>query len=173
MPADNFKPFERKPENLKDLQGTSRKDRKLEDEIKPEKPKSIPKPPPWMSATGKRFFKKLAPIIYEKNLLTDFDIHSFETACHEFGKYIELEKFLKEEGYTYEQVGTTSTGETFIKGWAQRPEVSISRNCCQIAINIFKTFGLNPLDRGKLRIETKEEKKDGFEVFLGKKNRPA
>ncbi|MEN7549305.1 phage terminase small subunit P27 family [Rapidithrix thailandica] len=168
---DPYKKFERKPDKLKELQGTDRPDRKQKDSIQPEKLAEVPKPPAWMNNTGKKLYKKLSQLLVDKKILTTFDINELETACHEYGKYLDFEKELKKEGYVYDIMGTTATGEIFVKCKAQRPEVALANKAQENAMKRFKLFGLNPTDRAKLNIIEEEEPEDPFEEYMKRKRK--
>lgn len=148
----------RKPTELKRLQGTYRPDREAKDEIKPPAVEDLPRAPAWMSTTGKRLYKNMAPTLQEKKLLTVLDMDLFMTACHEYGKYIEFEKLLKKKGSTYEVWDEDRNGNKYLKAVGQRPEVVISRNCLEAANKILSRFGFTPADRAKLSIVAEKEK---------------
>ncbi|UZS00256.1 phage terminase small subunit P27 family [Chondrinema litorale] len=165
-------PFDRKPKSLKDLQGTTRKDREEKNVPIIEKPTETPKPAPWVCATGKRVFRQLIDKLIEKGIFTELDLEFFNAGCHEYGTYIDMQKDLKKEGRTFMAKGTTSTGEIYNKGLSANPKINIANKAFAQAMSNFKLFGLNPTDRSKMHIPNptpKEKKKDGIIGFINQR----
>ena len=171
---NQFENFEGKPKALKKLQGTYRKDRDEKGNVVSMPVKEVPKPLSWVCTEGKKVFKELAPKLVERKILQDLDVPMLNAACHQFGKFVQYEKFLKKEGTTTEIFGVSPTGgEPFLKGVVARPEVKLSKTAFDFADKTFKYFGLNPLDRSKLHIpdmKTEEEAKNSFNQFMLRKN---
>lgn len=77
-----------KPEKLKVLQGTSRKDRKRE-EIKPPAAEPFAKPPTWLKGEGRKQWKKLLETLVELGLVTEIDLDTFAHYCQLHGNLVQ------------------------------------------------------------------------------------
>ena len=154
-----FDYFEEKPKSLKVLQGTYRNDREEKNIPQTKKVTEVPKPFPWICNSGKKVFRAIVNDLVESGILSEIDLHALNAACHEFGKYMDYEKYIKKEGRYKIVTKTTSTGDLYTVE-ELRPEVKLSKDALKAAHEQFKVFGLNPLDRSKLHIPDKNKEKD-------------
>ncbi len=83
----------RKPSNLKLVQGTFRPDRASGDEPKPRP--LVPDPPPGMDYYALRAWRRLAPILERLGLLTEADTEMFISLCDAWGRLERARRRLK------------------------------------------------------------------------------
>jgi phage terminase small subunit len=79
------------PPHLKVLAGTDRKDRASISEIQIEEPIcEIPPPPLWLNNHGIKEWLRLAPILIEKELLTDGSLSALAQLCALHGNIVQM-----------------------------------------------------------------------------------
>jgi P27 family predicted phage terminase small subunit len=122
----------------------------------PEAPAAtIPKPPKWLTALAKREWRRLAPGLVQRGLLTDMDRQAFAQYCSAVAAIEEAEEALK-NGKTYETPG----GRQFLK-----PEYRILQDAVKEVRAHCMLFGLSPSAR--MRMELPEPKQvDELESLL-------
>ena len=86
------------PTKLKELRGTARNDRLVENEMQATLVLKIPDPPNWLSEIGQIEFKKVCNELYGKNMLHEIDLRLIEAYANEISLYIETEQLLREKG---------------------------------------------------------------------------
>jgi P27 family predicted phage terminase small subunit len=61
---------------------------------------AVPRPPAWLSKDAKAEWRRVAPILVERNVLTDGDLGVLETYCSAIGTAREAQRTLNAEGLT-------------------------------------------------------------------------
>ena len=64
------------PTKLKELRGTTRKDRMVENEMVVALVTELPDPPEWLSPIGKNEWTKVCSELYGKQMLHQIDFHA-------------------------------------------------------------------------------------------------
>jgi len=147
----------KKPTQLKVLQGTNNPSRENHNEPQPEL--AIPKPRKTLSRREKKEYKRLSESCYLLGVLTEVDGLELEMCAIELAKYHEFTEYLEREGYTYEAV--TAAGNIVFKA---RPEVAMRNEAFKNTTNLLARFGLDPVNRSRVSAlpEKKGSKWDKF-----------
>src|SRR5262249_2357133 len=112
--------------------------------------------PPWLPATAKREWKRLAPRLMEVGLLTPLDVACFACYCLSVASVITLTQRIEAEGATYEANGLTK----------HSPLVPMRAQAMQ-GVRLFgERFGCAPLSRQRLDVPGPPQPPDPFEQFL-------
>ena len=139
----------KKPAALEMMQGCpGKREKQLKATPDPAKPKSIPKPPDWMSADGKRVWNRTISDLIAVSLFADVDYHTFAMYCHQCGRYIDLQRYINKHGYT--MVHITQFGEVV----KERPEMAMADRCMTQIIRLGKEFGMSPSARAAISVPT-------------------
>jgi len=145
----------RKPTQLKILQGTARKDR-LKNEPKPRPIR--PKCPRWLPPEGKRKWKQLAPKLEKLGLLTEVDGEKLAAMCLHWSILLEAAKDVKERGIL---IPSAREDGALVKN----PSLQILRDNSAAFCKIAGEFGLDPVNRGRIDVKVEQEK-DPLEQLL-------
>jgi len=143
-----------KPTAIKILEGNPGK-RPLN--LNEPKPLQIaPECPDWLLDEAKKEWNRLAPELERLGLLTIVDEMAFAGLCQNYAIYIEIEKYLEENG----RVMKTESGTV-----KSRPEVYIANNALKFVRSFASEFGLTPSSRGRISLPS-ELIDDEFEKLL-------
>ena len=116
-------PRSKKPQTLKVVAGTDRKDREQPDAVDLPPVDKLPEPPDWMpNAHAVKEWKRLSKILMANNLLTEGDLGPLGHLCSLHGKICQL--YAAGEAPTASMIGTMR--------------------------NLQNDFGLTPVARGKV-----------------------
>ena len=127
-----------KPTALKILHGTYKPTESLNE---PVFEASAPSCPSWLSREAKREWRRMAPALETRGLLTEADRSAFAAYCTAYGDWYTAEKVVQKEGTTY----TTATG--YVR---ERPEVDQKRKAMKAMRDFLALFGLSPADRTRV-----------------------
>lgn len=113
--------------------------------LQPEAPapteKKKPVMPPGLDARAQREWRRVAPLLFELNLLTKLDTINLAIYCQLISNLERYEKILSESGETY------MTPSGFIK---PRPEYNMKENTLKEIRQFTKFFGLSPDARQRM-----------------------
>jgi P27 family predicted phage terminase small subunit len=140
-----------KPKAVKKLQGTYRPDRDKRKGKKAPEPASGAKPPTWLNADGRRFWRGLAPTLERNGLLTELSLPAFAILCDTWGRMMEAREVVKDEGYIYVSHG--ESGRQIKKN----PAVGILEQAQKDFKTLGVEFGLTPSALEKLTTSPPEE----------------
>jgi P27 family predicted phage terminase small subunit len=147
----------RKPTALKVLEGTFRHDRATTREPASAAIK-VPSAPRHLSATERRMWRRLAPMIDKLRVMTAGDVEAFELLVAHLAIIFDARAALKgAESMTY----TTSSGAV-----VQRPELQMIATHSKIAGVYMARFGLSPADRSRVSMLGGEPSGDDLDEFL-------
>lgn len=122
---------------------------------RPKPAAATPKPPSWLSASAKREWRRVAPELHKRGLLTELDRQALAHYCQAVARMEEAEKALK-DGLSYEAPG----GRQYLK-----PEYHVVVDCQKEIRQLCTLFGLAPSAR--MRMELSEpERPDELESLL-------
>ena len=148
----------RKPKAQKIIEGTFRKDREptpIPDNV--EHIKKIPRPPEYLTATAKAYWKKISKILIDRNVLTDGDLMGLEILCNSYAMYLECFQVIRKVGlknYVEERNSQTALALTTLN----KLSTAIKTWC--------GVFGLSPSDRAKMAIPEGKDEADPMEAFF-------
>ena len=97
--------------------------------------------PSWLSDEAKAEWRRVAPELHRRGLLTLLDRTALALYCQAYAQWREAEQVLAERGMTY----VTNTGNM-----RQRPEVAIAASAHRAAKAMALEFGMTPGSRGKV-----------------------
>ena len=86
------------PTKIKELQGTAKTERMMENEMQVALVHTIPLAPEWLSEIGKSEWIKVCSELYNKRMLHQIDLSLLEAYCNAISLHIETEKMLREKG---------------------------------------------------------------------------
>tara|TARA_R100000742_G_C4279648_1_gene104968 strand:+ start:869 stop:1345 length:477 start_codon:yes stop_codon:yes gene_type:complete len=138
------------PTRIKELRGTARQDRLVENEMQVPLVKEIPTPPMWLSEIGQQEFLKVCKELFGKNMLHAIDLRLVEAYANEISLYIETETMLREKGRI--QIYKNKDGS--IKHAQVVPYVKVARDALNSALKIATQFGLTPTGRSSISAPT-------------------
>lgn len=108
------------------------------------------KPPAWLSKHAKAEWRRVAPILIERRILTDTDLTSLEHYCTASGQVREMQKIIAHEG----SVVMTE------RGLRAHPAVRIQADAMTRARLLAAELGLTPVSRNRPSIRTDQEDHD-------------
>lgn len=145
----------RKPNKIKELQGTLRKDREG-NYLKLVKLKYIPEPPKdlKLNKDAVNIWNFHIVDLVDNGIISKQDLIIFSVFCIELARYFKLYGLIEKKGETFE----TQTGYPM-----PRPELSIMRNSFKIAYDIANKFGLTPVSRDQIKSDLQQTEKNEFD----------
>jgi len=147
----------RKPDALKKLHGTARKDR---DVGSISTPTGMPTRPVGLSPQAVRVWKSLAPKLHGLGLLSEIDQSTFAVYCQAYGDWLEVTRLLNKLGIANWYSETESGYRQVI------PEVAVRDKVYQVMQRLETRFGLDPSSRSGIAIEGQQKIANATEEFL-------
>mgnify|MGYP003147973314 CR=1 FL=1 len=136
----------KKPTKLKEMQGTTRKCRLIENEMQVELVSEIPKAPVWLSKIGKEEWNKVTNQLYNLEMLHEVDLKLIESYCNEISLYIECEMELRKNGRVD---NFTNTNGDLLRSQS-KPLVKIKNDALANSLRLATLFGLTPVARASI-----------------------
>ena len=130
-----------KPTTLKMLHG-DRRDRINTQEPVPRQ--GLLEPSEWLDEPAQRYWRRLAPDLVDKGVLTVWDTEAFAVWCDAAARHAEAAQRVQSEGLTV-------TGP--YGGVVKNPACQLVRDYAQIMSVQAARFGLTPSDRSQLKVE--------------------
>lgn len=148
-----------KPTAVKKRAGNPGK-RKLGKKTEP-KPKvaALPEPPEHLAELGKQCWEYYAEHLHKLGLLSTIDLFAFEGFCFNYGRYVEAELAIEEEGAVLETFST----------WKKNPWVDIGRAARNDCLKFATEFGLTPSSRTRIDVvppKPEDRELSDFEKFV-------
>jgi P27 family predicted phage terminase small subunit len=131
------------PTKLKELRGTTRPDRLVENEMVVALVAELPDPPEWLSVIGKNEWTKVCSELFGKQMLHQIDLRLIESYCNAMSLHIETEMMLREKGRIQIYKNTDGT----IRHAQSVPYQKIANDALDRALKIAREFGLTPSSR--------------------------
>lgn len=103
------------------------------------------KPPKELSSAGKKEYVRLVTELDKMGILSDVDVEILIIYCQLFSEYVELSKFIQENGIT-----GTYYSDRGVEQIRIRPEYTARSNVLDKLITITRHLGLSPLSRASL-----------------------
>lgn len=119
---------------------------------------NLPPAPEWFGAEARREWYRVAPILTERQTLTEFDLSTLESYCLAVGSTRELEEILQNEGFfiTSERSGTSRP----------HPASKLQLAYLSQARSYANELGLTPASRGKAAKVEPKGSTGGFDGLL-------
>tara|TARA_B100000519_G_C13913127_1_gene283123 strand:+ start:61 stop:531 length:471 start_codon:yes stop_codon:yes gene_type:complete len=134
------------PTRMKELRGTTRKDRLVKNEMQVSLISEIPDPPQWLSDLGKIEWQKVCNELHGKQMLHHIDIRLIEAYANAMSLHIETEMMLREKG----RIQIYKNPDGTIKHAQSVPYQKIANDALDRAFKIAKEFGLTPSARSNI-----------------------
>lgn len=142
------------PTKLKQLKGTARKSRINKHEPKPEA--VVPLAPNHLSILAIAEWDRVTGELYSLGLLSQIDRASLAAYCQAYGRWVQAEKELNEQGLTI----TTSNGNVI-----QNPLVGTANRAMELMHKFLTEFGMSPSSRARVSATPPQEKSDDLAMF--------
>ena len=147
----------RKPDALKKLHGTARKDRTVGSTAPAT---GMPTRPVGLSPQATRVWKSLGPKLHDLGLLAQIDQSTFAVYCQAYADWLELTRILNKLGVRNWYSETESGYRQVI------PEVAVRDKAYQVMQRLETRFGLDPSSRSGIAIEGQQKIANATEEFL-------
>jgi P27 family predicted phage terminase small subunit len=147
----------RKPDALKKLHGTARKDRTVESTAPAT---GMPTRPMGLSQQAVRVWKSLGPKLHGLGLLSEIDQSTFAVYCQAYADWLEATRLLNKLGIANWYSETESGYRQVI------PEVAVRDKVYQVMQRLETRFGLDPSSRSGIAIEGQQKIANATEEFL-------
>ena len=149
------------PTKIKELQGTLKSERKLENEMLVSLVAAIPSAPKWLSDIGKKEWTKVCVELYNKQMLHQIDLRLLEAYCNAISLHIETEIYLRENGRIQEFKNADGT----VKHTQAVPYQKIANDALDRALKIATQFGFTPSARSSINQPTLIQNNNEFNFF--------
>ena len=138
------------PTVLKEMQGTVRADRVLENEMIVDLVSELPEAPELLSTIGIAEWYKITSQLFHLKMLHTVDLRIIESYCNEIALYIECETDLRKNGRV--DIFKNSNGD-IIRSQA-KPQVKMKNDALANALRIASLFGISPVSRANISAPT-------------------
>lgn len=138
------------PTKIKELRGTIRKDRTLENEMTVATVLEIPPPPEWLSVIGAEEWNKVCVELHNKGMLCDIDLRLLEAYCNAISLHIETEIMLRQKG----RIQVFKDDEGNVKHAQAVPYQKIANDALDRALKLATQFGFTPSSRSGISTPT-------------------
>lgn len=115
----------------------------------------IPEPPEELSPDARKEWNRLTPYLLRMGLISDADRAAFSAYCQSYGRWIEAERYLRDEG----EIIVTDKGNL-----VQNPRLWVSNKAFEQMYKLLADFGLTPSSRSKLQVGAPVE--DEMDEFM-------
>jgi P27 family predicted phage terminase small subunit len=147
------------PTKLKSLRGTVRKCREVVPSVAPNHVKRIPPPPKWLTKVQKNIYRDTTQHLKFLNILEVTGLPMVVAYAIEFGNYLEASELRKSEFIT-----TVETKAGTIK--TVNPLQRVIDSSLANATKLGALFGLDPVNKGKIKINNEKKVVEGLEEFF-------
>jgi P27 family predicted phage terminase small subunit len=151
----------KKPTKIKELQGTLKAERVVENEMTATLVTEIPNPPNWLTEIGKEEYIKVCNELYQKQMLHKIDMRLIEAYCNAMALHIEMEMLLRDKGRI--QVYRDENGN--VKHTQSTPYQTIADKALDKALKIATQFGLTPSARSSISQPTLIQQNNEYNFF--------
>ena len=138
------------PTVLKEMQGTLRADRVLENEMIVDLVSELPEAPDLLSTIGVEEWYKVTSQLFNLKMLHHIDLRLIESYCNEMALYIECETELRKKGRI--DIFKNTNGD-ILRSQAN-PLVKIKNDALANSLKISALFGISPVARANISAPT-------------------
>jgi len=143
------------PSNVRRLRGETRPSRLNDKEPVPQAAEV--KCPSWLSAKAKAVWRRLAPPLIERKVLTAWDVDAFAILCDAIVQYREASEFVAKSN-----VLIRGRKDALVKN----PAMQVCRDTAQTVRAYAQEFGLTPSARTGIQVEQELASARGVERLL-------
>ena len=137
----------KKPTKIKELQGTLKAERVVENEMTATLVTEIPNPPSWLTEIGKEEYIKVCNELYQNQMLHKIDMRLIEAYCNAMA----LQVYRDENGN--------------VKHTQSTPYQTIADKALDKALKIATQFGLTPSARSSISQPTLIQQNNEYNFF--------
>jgi len=134
------------PSKLKKMQGTEKKCRVIENEMKVDIVSKVPQAPEWLSEIGKQEWQKVTNQLFNLEMLYQVDLILIESYCNEISLYKECEIQLR-EGNRIDEF-KSSQGDLLRR--QASPLIKMKNDALNNSLKLASQFGLTPVARASI-----------------------
>tara|TARA_R100000458_G_C8179951_1_gene177353 strand:- start:8 stop:484 length:477 start_codon:yes stop_codon:yes gene_type:complete len=151
----------RKPTKIKELQGTLRANRVVDNEMSVSLVAKIPSAPDWLSDIGKEEWRKVCLELYNKQMLHQIDLRLLEAYCNAISLHIECEMYLRENGRILEYKNDDGS----LRHSQSKAQQKIANDALDRALKIATQFGFTPSARSSISQPTLIQNNTEYNFF--------
>jgi P27 family predicted phage terminase small subunit len=151
----------RKPTKLKELQGTLKAERVIENEMSVSLVQDIPPPPNWLTEIGRDEWMKVCGELYNKRMLHQIDLRLIEAYCNAMALHIETEIMLREKG----RIQVFKNPDGTVKHTQAVPFQKIANDALDRALKLATQFGFTPSARTTIQQPTFVQQNNEYNFF--------
>jgi P27 family predicted phage terminase small subunit len=134
------------PTVLKEMMGTARADRLVDNEMTADLVLQLPEAPEFLSEIGTKEWYKITSQLFNLKMLHEVDLSLILAYCNEMATYIECEMKLKEIG----RVDTFKNTNGDIVRTQAKPYVKMKNDALNNALKLASNFGITPSARANI-----------------------
>lgn len=134
------------PTVLKEMMGTARADRLVNNEMTADLVLQLPEAPEFLSEIGTKEWYKITSQLFNLKMLHEVDLSLILAYCNEMATYIECEMKLKEIG----RVDTFKNTNGDIVRTQAKPYVKMKNDALNNALKLAANFGITPSARANI-----------------------
>ena len=134
------------PTKIKEMQGTTRKCRLIENEMEVDLVSELPKAPSWLSKIGKEEWNKVTNQLYNLEMLYSVDLSLVCAYCNEMSLYLECEMKLRKEN----RIDEFQSSEGTVLRRQASPLVKMKNDALNNSLKLAAQFGLTPVARASI-----------------------
>ena len=151
----------KKPTKIKELQGTLKAERVVENEMQVSLVGEIPPAPNWLTEIGQQEWSKICVELFNKNMLHQIDLRLIEAYCNAMALHIETEMMLRKNG----RIQVFKNPDGTIKHTQSVPFQKIANDALDRALKIATQFGLTPSARSSISQPTLIQQNNEYNFF--------
>jgi len=151
----------RKPTKIKELQGTLKAERVLENEMTVSLVPIIPPAPKWLTEIGAEEWEKVCGELFNKQMLHQIDLRLIEAYCNSMALHIETEMMLREKG----RIQVFKNPDGSIKHTQSVPFQKIANDALDRALKLATQFGFTPSARTSIQQPTLIQQNNEYNFF--------
>lgn len=134
------------PTVLKEMMGTARADRLVDNEMTADLVLQLPEAPEFLSEIGTKEWYKITSQLFNLKMLHEVDLSLILAYCNEMATYIECEMKLKKIG----RVDTFKNTNGDIVRTQAKPYVKMKNDALNNALKLAANFGITPSARANI-----------------------
>ena len=151
----------KKPTKIKELQGTLKAERVIENEMQVSLVGEIPFAPEWLTEIGKEEWDNVCTELYNKRMLHHIDLRLIEAYCNAISLHIETEIMLREKG----RIQVFKNPDGTIKHTQSVPYQKIANDALDRALKLATQFGFTPSARTSIQQPTFVQQNNEYNFF--------
>jgi len=149
------------PTKIKELQGTLKTERVLDNEMTVSMVSKIPNAPEWLSELGQEEWIKVCVELFNKQMLHKIDLAILASYCNAISLHIETEIYLRKYG----RIQEFKNPDGSIKYSQSVPYQKIANDALDRALKIATNFGFTPSARSSINQPTLIQNNNEYNFF--------